>query len=180
MNVAELADKSKEELVALIHDLGLTDGLVPEKSRRDDLLHRLLEGYADQEGYLLASGILDIMNDGYGFLRQTGRKLGQNDVYVSQSQVRRFGLRSGDMILGQVRAPKESERYHGLTRVESVNGMDPEAARRRPNFEDLTPIFPNQQLKLETGQDDLAGRVIDIVAPIAVFTRPPAPSDLCG
>lgn len=166
MNVAELADKTKEELVAMVHDLGLTNGFVPEQLRRDDLLHRILEGYAEQEGYLLASGILDIMNDGYGFLRQTGRRPGQNDVYVSQSQVRRFGLRTGDMVLGQVRSPKESERYHGLIRVESVNGIDPEAARRRPNFENLTPIFPDQHLILETDKDNLSGRVIDLVAPV--------------
>ena len=166
MNVAELSGKSKEELIALVHELSNTDGLVPEQLRKDDLLHRILEGYAEQEGYLLASGILDIMNDGYGFLRQTGRRPGQNDVYVSQSQVRRFGLRTGDMVLGQVRSPKESERYHGLIRVESVNGIDPEAARRRPNFENLTPIFPDQQLILETEKDNLSGRVIDLVAPI--------------
>ena len=166
MNVAELAGKSKEELIVIVNELGITNGFVPEQLRKDDLLHKILEGYAEQEGYLLASGILDIMNDGYGFLRQTGRRPGQNDVYVSQSQVRRFGLRTGDMVLGQVRSPKESERYHGLIRVESVNGMDPEAARRRPNFEDLTPIFPDQQLKLETGMDDLSGRVIDLVSPI--------------
>jgi transcription termination factor Rho len=166
MNVAELSGKSKEELIALIHESGNTDGFVPEQLRKDDLLHRILEGYAEQEGYLLASGILDIMNDGYGFLRQTGRRPGQNDVYVSQSQVRRFGLRTGDMVLGQVRSPKESERYHGLIRVESVNGIDPEAARRRPNFENLTPIFPDQQLILETEKDNLSGRVIDLVAPV--------------
>ena len=166
MNVAELNGKSKEELVALVHDLGLTNGFVPEQLRRDDLLHRVLEGYAEQEGYLLASGILDIMNDGYGFLRQTGRRPGQNDVYVSQSQVRRFGLRTGDMVLGQVRPPKESERYNGLTRVESVNGTDPEIARRRPSFENLTPIFPDQQLTLETDMNNLSGRVIDLVAPV--------------
>jgi transcription termination factor Rho len=166
MNVAELAGKSKEELIVLVQDLGLTNGHEPEKLRKDDLLHRILEGYAEQEGYLLASGILDIMNDGYGFLRQTGRRPGQNDVYVSQSQVRRFGLRTGDMVLGQVRSPKESERYHGLIRVESVNGMDPEAARRRPNFENLTPIFPDQQLILEVDKDNLSGRVIDLVAPV--------------
>lgn len=166
MNVVELADKSKEEIIKLIEELGLQDGFVPEQLRRDDLLHRLLEGYAQQEGYLLGSGILDIMSDGYGFLRQTGRRPGQSDVYVSQSQVRRFGLRTGDMILGQVRPPKESERYHGLTRVESVNGMDPETARRRPNFENLTPVFPDQQLYLETDKENLSGRVIDLVSPV--------------
>jgi transcription termination factor Rho len=166
MNVAELSGKSKEDLVALVHEMGNTNQVVPEQLRKDDLLHRILQDYAAQEGYLLASGILDIMNDGYGFLRQTGRRPGQNDVYVSQSQVRRFGLRTGDMVLGQVRSPKEAERYHGLIRVESVNGIDPEAARRRPNFENLTPIFPDQQLILETDTANLPGRVIDLVAPV--------------
>jgi transcription termination factor Rho len=166
MNIAELEGKTDEELIGLIDELGLADQTALQGLRRDELLHRLLQGYAEQQGYLLASGILDIMSEGYGFLRQNGRRPGQGDVYVSQSQVRRFSLRTGDMVLGQVRTPKDSERYHGLTRVEAVNGMDPETARRRPNFENLTPIFPDVQIKLETGKDDLSTRLIDLLAPI--------------
>ena len=106
------------------------------------------------------------MSDGYGFLRQNGRRPGSNDVYVSQSQVRRFGLRTGDFVVGQVRTPKDSERYYGLTRVEAVNGLDPELSRRRPNFDHVTPIFPDKQIKTETDKDNLATRMIDLLAPI--------------
>lgn len=166
MNISELKDRTDAELTEMINGLGLADGVSLEKCQRDELLHRLLQGYAQQEGYFLASGILDVMSEGYGFLRQNGRRPGQGDVYVSQAQIRRFSLRSGDMVLGQVRTPKESERYYGLTRVEVVNGMDPDLARRRPNFEDLTPIFPDQQLKLENEKDNLSTRLIDLLSPI--------------
>ena len=91
---------------------------------------------------------------------------GPDDVYISQSQIRRFGLRTGDMVVGQVRPPKESEKYFGLLKVEAVNGLDPEVAKRRPKFEELTPIFPNQQLNLETQPSILATRLMDMVAPI--------------
>ncbi len=166
MNIAELESKTTEELVELIHETGLGDGDTPQSLRRDEALYRLLNGYAEQQGYQLATGVLEIMPDGYGFLRQNGRRPGQGDVYVSQSQVRRFSLRTGDLVLGQVRAPKDSERYFGLTRVEAVNGADPETTRRRFNFENLTPIFPDVQLKLETTPKNLATRMIDILAPI--------------
>ena len=126
----------------------------------------MLRGYAEQEGYQLASGILELMSDGYGFLRQNGRRPGQNDVYVSQSQARRFNLRTGDLVLGQVRTPKESERYYGLTRVEAVNGVDPDALRRRVSFENLTPIFPDQLMRLENDPKVLSTRMIDLLAPI--------------
>ena len=116
---------------------------------------------------MLASGILDTMNDGYGFLRQNGLlKQGQRDVYVSQSQIRRFSLRTGDLITGQVRPPKDSERYFGLIRVEAVNTMDPETARSRPHFEDLVPVFPDRQIRLETVPTSLSSRLIDLLAPI--------------
>ncbi len=166
MNIAELEEKTNEELVGLVHEMNLANGALLERFRRDELVYRLLKGYAEQQGYLLASGVLDIMSEGYGFLRQNGRRPAQNDVYVSQSQVRRFALRTGDMVLGQVRSPKEAERYYGLTRVEAVNGMDPETARKRPNFEDLTPIFPDRQIKLETVKEDLSTRLIDLLSPI--------------
>ncbi len=166
MNIAELDQKTPEELVQLFREMDLVDGQAPEAMRRDELLYRVLQGYGEQEGYLLASGVLDLMNDGYGFLRQNGRRPGHGDVYVSQSQVRRFGLRTGDLVLGQVRAPKESERYYGLTRVEAVNALDPEAARRRITFDQLTPIFPDVQIKLETTKDAIAARMIDLLSPV--------------
>ena len=170
MNIAELQDKTRDELVVIVKEFELANerarGRAPEALRQDELLNLVLEGYANQQGHLLASGVLDLMSDGYGFLRQSGRRPGQNDVYVSQTQVRRFGLRTGDLVLGQVRAAKEGERFFGMTRVETVNGLDPDLARRRPKFEDLTPIFPDKQITLETNKDQLATRLIDLLSPV--------------
>ena len=166
MNIAELENKSSEELTTLIHEQGIADGDLPANIQRDELLYRLLSGYAEQEGYQIAGGVLELMPDGYGFLRQNGRRPGQNDVYVSQSHARRFNLRTGDLVLGQVRSPKESERYFGLTRVEAINGADPDASRRRVSFENLTPIFPEQIMRLENDPKRLSTRMIDLLAPI--------------
>ena len=166
MNIAELETKTTDELVALIPQNGTVNGDLPARMPRDEVLYRLLQGYAEQQGYHLASGVLEMMPDGYGFLRHNGRRPSQSDAYVSQSQVRRFNLRTGDLVLGQVRAPKESERYFGLTRVEAVNGRDPDTTRHRRNFENVTPIFPEVQLKLETESKELATRMIDLLAPV--------------
>ena len=128
--LAELEEKTKEELVDLARQMGLEDGTSLSVLPREELLQKLLHSYAEQQGLMLASGILDTMNDGYGFLRQNGLlKQGQRDVYVSQSQIRRFSLRTGDLITGQVRPPKDSERYFGLIRVEAVNTGQPRRRR---------------------------------------------------
>jgi len=167
MNVSELENKTTEELVGLMHELEIaSDGDLPANITQDDALHRLLIGYAEKQGFQLASGVLETMPDGYGFLRHNGRGAVLNDVYVSQSQVSRFRLKTGDLILGQVRTPKESERYVGLTRVEAVNGEEPSITRRRRSFERVTPIFPEEQIKLETEPKELATRMIDLLAPI--------------
>ncbi len=164
MTLSELQNKTNEELLEMARELGiLENGSVP---RRQELLMKLLQAQAEQQGHILATGILSIVSEGYGFLRQNGNHPGPGDVYVSQSQIRRFGLRTGDQVTGQVRPPKDGERYFGLVRVEAVNGVDPDAARNRPNFEDLTPIFPTEQIKLETAQDNLSQRLVDLVAPI--------------
>src|SRR6476469_8650063 len=104
---------------------------------------------AERDAALTTGGILEIVDDGYGFLRGESLLPGSNDVYVSQSQIRRFGLRTGDYVTGQVRAPKDSEKYYGLLRVEAVNGLEPETAKNRPYFENLTAIFPKQAIDLE-------------------------------
>jgi transcription termination factor Rho len=120
----------------------------------------------ERESAIFTGGILEIVDDGYGFLRGESLLPGQNDVYVSQSQIRRFGLRTGDYVRGQVRPPKDSEKYYGLLRVEDVNGLDPETAKNRPYFENLTAIFPNKLIDLETPSSDLSGRLINLISPI--------------
>ncbi len=165
--MSELEDKTKEELLELAQQMGLENGTSLTNISRVELVDKLLNTNAEQQGVLLERGILDIMGDGYGFLRQNGMmKPGQRDVYVSQSQIRRFSLRTGDLVTGQVRPPKESERYYGLIRVEAVNAQEPEVSRSRPHFEDLIPIFPNEHIHLETIPTNLSSRLIDMLAPI--------------
>ena len=167
LNLAELEAKSKEDLLRMAAAIGLENGSATAELRRDELTQRLVHAYAEKQWEILGSGVLDVMNEGYGFLRQTDvHRSSHRDVYVSQSQVRRFGLRTGDMVTGQVRPPKEAERYFGLIRVEAVNGVEPEKARSRNHFEDLTPIFPNQLIRLETESNLLTARLIDVLAPI--------------
>jgi transcription termination factor Rho len=139
--------------------------------KKQDLIVKLLQAQTEEAGNTLSDGILDIVQDGFGFLRGERMLPGPNDVYVSQSQIRRFGLRTGDMVMGQIRPPKESERYYSLLRVEMINGLDPETARKRPSFDQLTPIFPNDQLILETENNILSTRLVDLIAPIGCGQR---------
>jgi transcription termination factor Rho len=118
-----------------------------------------------------ATGLLDILPEGYGFLRTSGYLPGQQDIYVSLSQVRRFMLRKGDTVTGKVRHPKDNEKYFALLQIDSVNGMDPEEAKQRPNFDKLTPLFPDDRFRLETAPGDVTGRIIDMVAPIGKGQR---------
>ena len=164
MNLTELDGKNKQELITLAQQLGLENGL--GALTKGEIVFRMMQSYAEQQGYILAHGVLDLINDGYGFLRQLNLKPSPHDVYVSQSQIRRFALRTGDQVMGQVRPPKDGEKYYGLVRVEGVNGLNTEAARARPNFDSLTPIFPNVQLKLETTKDNLSTRLMDLLSPI--------------
>ncbi len=163
IKLRELETKEIDELLEIAHQVGLENGSMLRKS---DLLLKILRAYVDQNEELLASGILDVVNDGYGFLRQNGNRQSIGDVYVSQSQIRRFGLRTGDEVAGQVRPPKDNERYFGLIRVDTVNSLEPDRARRRPNFESLVPIFPDKMITLETKPQGLSTRLIDLLAPI--------------
>ena len=165
MNLTELQSKSDQDLVEMAREMGIIDnGANP---RRHDILTKVLRAVSEKNGNLMASGVLAIVNDGYGFLKdREATSKGSSDVYVSQSQIRRFGLRSGDEVSGQVRPPKDGERYFGLVRVEDVNGVDPDAARNRPHFERLTPIFPEEQIRLETERTNLSTRLMDLVSPI--------------
>ncbi len=165
MNLNELQAMSNEELRKAAEGLGVLNGN-GSNPRRQDLLMRVFHAYAEKDGQAMASGVLSIVNDGYGFLRQNGSSPGGGDVYVSQSQIRRFGLRTGDRVTGKVRPPKDGERYFGLVRVEAVNTLEPEKARHRPQFESLTPIFPLERIKLETEPNKLSARLIDLLAPI--------------
>ena len=134
--------------------------------KKQDLIFRLLRAQAEAQGFIFGGGVLEIVQDGIGFLRSDHLLPGPEDVYVSQSQIRRFALRTGDMVIGQVRPPKDSEKYFSLLRVEAINGLDPEQSKHRPLFERLTPIFPYQQLCLETKPNVYATRLIDMLAPI--------------
>jgi transcription termination factor Rho len=141
---------------------------VPNAARlkKEDLILRIQQAEAEQEGLELRGGILEIMSEGIGFLRSGQYQPGPYDVYVSQSQIRRYNLRTGDLIIGHVRPPRESEKHYGLLKVESINGIDPEEARRRSSFESLTPIFPDTRFDLETDRHTLATRLINLVTPI--------------
>ena len=163
MSISQLEELTLDELrdLARTHEVtGYT------RLKNYDLIMRLLRANAEQQGYIFGGGILEIVQDGIGFLRSDHLLPGPEDVYVSQSQIRRFGLRTGDLVIGQVRPPKDTEKYHGLLKVEAVNGLDPEEAKRRPIFEKLTPIFPNDQILLETRPNIISTRMIDLLAPI--------------
>ncbi len=168
LNLANLESKTLSDLRESSEEMGITGYSTLGKQ---ELIFRLLQAQAEHQGNIFASGVLDIVDEGFGFLRQHRSLPGPNDVYVSQSQIRRFGLRTGDLVSGQVRPPKEAEKYFGLLRVEAVNGVDPDTAKLRPHFDDLTPIYPQELLRLETSGESLSGRLIDLVAPIGKGQR---------
>ena len=172
LDVSELGAKSKEELLGLANDVGLNDTTALENLHKEDLLSRLFQVVSAQQA-LVSTGILEIMDEGYGFLRQVATHRGTGDVYISQSQIRRFNLRNGDTVTGQVRPPKEGERYFGLVRVELINGMETDQvqSRYRPTFEHMTPIFPEKQVVLETNGSELSTRMVDLFAPIGLGQR---------
>jgi len=145
--VASLEHMSREELAGIAGAFGLE---MPQYNRRKkDYIYRILEAQAEREGQVFRAGVLEILDEGgYGFLRGENFLASLSDVYVSQSQVRRFGLRTGDYVTGTVRAPKDNEKYYSLLRVEAVNGLDPEVAKRRPHFEQLTAVFPDTMIDL--------------------------------
>jgi transcription termination factor Rho len=163
VNLAELETKTLEDLREMARDLGMAGF---SSLKKQDLIFQLIKAQTESQGNIFSAGILEIMEDGFGFLRQERFLPGPDDIYVSQSQIRRFGLRTGDRVSGQVRPPKENEKYFSLLRVEVVNGQDPEVARRRPHFDSLTPIFPRQLIDLETAPNVLSTRLLNLVAPI--------------
>ena len=171
----QLAEKTKAELNAIAKEFEIDS---PLKLKKDDLIPRILEIQAQRSGIEIANGVLDILPEGYGFLRRDGYILGPEDIYVSQSQIRRFELRRGDLVEGQVRRPKDNEKYYGLIRVDRINGFTPEQVRGRRIFEKGTPIYPNERYKLEVRATQLSTRVIDLFCPIgkgqrALIVSPP-------
>jgi len=176
MNITELEGSTREQLLEVAKEIGL-EGV--SALRKRDLIFRLLQVQAENSGNIFSGGYLEISDDNnYGFLRSETYLPGPHDIYVAQSQLRRFGLRPGDYVTGQVRAPADSKKYYGLIEVETVNGLSPEEAKQRPYFENLTAVFPDDQLILETTPDNLTHRVIDLIAPIgrgqrALIVSPP-------
>jgi transcription termination factor Rho len=168
LDIAKLETKTLAELRDLAREWEISGY---SRLKKEDLILRLLRAKAEREGLRFGGGVLEIVDDSKGYLRCDHYKPGPRDVYVSQSQIRRFGLRTGDMVVGQVRPPKENEKYFSLLRVEAVNGMDPEAVKHRPRFESLTPIFPEERFVLETTPDNLTTRLLSMIAPIGKGQR---------
>ncbi len=170
LELADLESKSVEEIQDIAKELGI--GTDEDDLQKQELVFRILQAQTEQSGLIFGQGTLEILADGWGFLRRNKNFAPDpEDIYVSQSQIKRFGLKTGDLVSGQVRPPKESEKYFGLLRVEAVNGLDPEVARRRVNFDDLTPIYPNERIVLETDGKNTAARFIDLIAPIGKGQR---------
>lgn len=163
MDIAQLEQHNLEDLRQMAREANITGF---SRMKKGDLMLALMRDHAEKQGYKLRGGVLEIVDDGIGFLRAEKYLPGPEDIYVSQTQIKRFNLRTGDMVIGQVRAPKDSEKYYGLLRVESVNGLNPEEAKNRPNFEDLTPIFPNKRFDLETSPRVMSTRLLNLIAPI--------------
>jgi len=163
IDIAQLESKNREELLDMAKEMGLSSVTALKKQ---DIIMRLLQANTEQQGNIFCGGVLEIMSDGYGFLRQETLLPSPNDVYISQSQIRRFGLNTGDMVLGQSRPPKAGEKYASLLRVEAINELDPEQAKRRPSFSSLTPTFPDRLINLEHNPAELSTRLVNLIAPI--------------
>ncbi|HLQ34263.1 MAG TPA: Rho termination factor N-terminal domain-containing protein, partial [Chloroflexota bacterium] len=175
MTLSDLEQKPLTELQDVGRDIDLAGY---SRMKKQELVCKLLQNYSESTGNVFSAGVLEIVEDGFGFLRQERLLPGPDDIYVSQSQIRRFGLRTGDLVSGQIRPPKDNEKYYGLLRVEAVNGQEPEIAKRRPHFESLVPIFPRERFILETDPKNLSTRLVDLVAPIgrgqrATIVSPP-------
>jgi transcription termination factor Rho len=162
MSILEMEKAPLAELRERATQLGLPNA---HRLKKENLIIRIRQLEAEQEGEEVRGGVLEIMPEGIGFLR-TNYQMGPEDVYVSQAQIRRYELRTGDLVIGAVRPPRESERHYGLLKVESINGLSPDEARDRPSFERLTPIFPDKRYDLETDRTIISTRMINLVAPI--------------
>ncbi|SVB45071.1 uncharacterized protein METZ01_LOCUS197925, partial [marine metagenome] len=165
LNISELKDMSIQKLTQVAKDLsvGGATGM-----RKQELIFQILKAQTEQSGFIFSEGVLEVLPDGYGFLRAPDYNYlpGPDDIYVSPSQIRKFDLQTGDTVSGQIRPPKEGERYFALIKVEAVNFEAPDQARNKLFFENLTPLYPEERVKLETVGDNLSARVMDLMTPI--------------
>src|SRR5512136_949241 len=170
MNIIELKEKKINELNKLARQLNVEGA---SGMRKQDLIFAILQAQTEKNGLIYGEGVLETLPDGFGFLRSPDFNYlpGPDDIYVSPSQIRRFNLRTGDSISGQIRPPKDNERYFALLKVEAVNYEDPEIARDKILFDNLTPLYPDRRVKLETIADNLSTRVMDLLTPIGFGQR---------
>ncbi|HHO42169.1 MAG TPA: transcription termination factor Rho, partial [Epsilonproteobacteria bacterium] len=175
--IEELQQKPLANLIEIAQNMNITN---PHEFQRHDLIFEILKSQVSQGGYILFTGILEMVNDGYGFLRSIDSNFANssNDTYVSATQIKLFALRNGDVVTGQVRSPKEQEKYYGLIKIEAINYLPPEKSKQRPLFDNLTPLYASSQLKLEYNPMKLTGRVLDLFTPIgkgqrALIVAPP-------
>ena len=170
MTIAELKEKNITELTKIARSLDLpgASGL-----RKQDLIFKILQAQSEKEGHIFAEGVLEILPDGYGFLRSPDYNYlpGPDDIYVSPSQIRKFDLKTGDTISGQVRPPHEGEKYFALVKIEAVNFESPDEARNKILFDNLTPLYPQERLRLETARENISGRVMDLLTPLGKGQR---------
>ena len=170
MNLAELKEKTIAELISIARTLNVvgSSGL-----RKQEMIFKILEAQTEKNGLIFAEGVLEILPDGFGFLRAPDYNYlpGPDDIYVSPSQIRRFDLRTGDTVSGQVRPPKEGERYFALLKVEAVNFENPELVKEKILFDNLTPLFPNQRFRLETSREEISMRIMDLITPLGKGQR---------
>jgi transcription termination factor Rho len=170
MTIAELKEKNITELTKIARTLDLPGA---SGMRKQDLIFKILQAQSEKEGHIFAEGVLEILPDGYGFLRSPDYNYlpGPDDIYVSPSQIRKFDLKTGDTISGQVRPPHEGEKYFALVKIEAVNFESPEEARNKILFDNLTPLYPQERIKLETVRENLSARVMDLLTPLGKGQR---------
>ncbi|HBE77448.1 MAG TPA: transcription termination factor Rho, partial [Firmicutes bacterium] len=168
MQLAELEAKTLQELQEMAREMQIENY---SKFRKRELIFEVLKVLAVREGLIFSQGVLEILPDGFGFLRVEGYSPGPEDIYVSASQIRRFNLRTGDLVSGQVRPPKDNERYFALLKVQAVNFVDPDSLRTRNHFEEFTPVYPYERVSLETEPKETAMRLVDVMAPIGKGQR---------
>lgn len=175
ISIATLGKKARNELLEMAKDMGIA---ATQNLKKQELIFKILKESAEKQGFNFESGVLEILPEGYGFLRGSSYLPSPSDIYVSSSQIKRFEIKMGDAVMGQVRPPKNGEKYFSLLKVEAINNQHPDEIRGRRSFDSLTPIFPNERYMLETNTGDISARIIDLICPIgkgqrALIVAPP-------